>query len=116
MICGFFKISNYDRFGYTLPAYLMEKRNETSHCYSCNLRRYCLVRSRMGKTDDPPLPKVAQQAPSAQGTLSTPTLPSPQLPDPIVPKGAEAPSPMPGQANDHSSPAFKNGGKADPHK
>ena len=69
-----------------------------------------------GKTDDSPSPKVAQQAPSAQGAVSTPTLPSPPLPDPVVPKGAEAASPVPGQAGDTSSPAFKDGGKTDPHK
>lgn len=68
------------------------------------------------KTADPPLPKLAPQVPSVQGTLSTPTLPSPHLPDPVVPKDAEAPSPMPGQAGDTSNPAFKAGGKADPHK
>jgi hypothetical protein len=69
-----------------------------------------------GKTDDPPLPKMAPQAPSGQASISTPTLPSAPLPDPVVPKSAETPSPMPGQAGDHSSPAFKDGGKADPHK
>jgi hypothetical protein len=35
---------------------------------------------------------------------------------PNVPKAAQAPSPVPGQANDHSSPAFKDGGKNDPSK
>ncbi len=35
---------------------------------------------------------------------------------PVVPKGAEAPTPAPGQANDHSSPGFKTGGKNDPSK
>lgn len=69
-----------------------------------------------GKTADPPLPKVAPAAPSVQGTMSSPTLPSAPLPDPVVPKGAEAPSPAPGQAGDTSSPAFKDGGKKDPHK
>ena len=68
------------------------------------------------KTDDPPLPKVDQQVRSAQGTVSMPALPSTPLPDPVVPKGAEAPSPVPGQAGDTSSPAFKDGGKTDPHK
>ena len=68
------------------------------------------------KTDNPPLPREAQQAPSAQGTASAPSLPTPPLPDPVVPKGAEAPSPKPGQAGDHSSPTFKDGGKANPPK
>ena len=48
--------------------------------------------------------------------MLTPTLPSAPLPAPVVPKGAEAASPLPGQAGDTSSPAFKDGGKADPHK
>lgn len=68
------------------------------------------------KTADPPLPKLAPPVPSVQGTLSTPTLPSAPLPAPVVPKGAEAPTPVPGQAGDHSSPAFKAGGKTDPSK
>jgi len=40
----------------------------------------------------------------------------PPMPAPVVPKSAEAPSPLPGQANDHSSPAFKVGGKPNPPK
>jgi hypothetical protein len=36
--------------------------------------------------------------------------------DPVVPKAAQAPTPAPGQANDHSSPGFKAGGKNDPSK
>ncbi len=44
--------------------------------------------------------------------------PTPPLPDPDVPKVAEAPLPHkelphPGQAGDHSSPAFKDGGQPD---
>jgi len=69
-----------------------------------------------GKTDNPSPPKEAQQAPSAQGSTPAPSLPTPPLPDPVVPKGAGAPSPTPGQAGDHSSPAFKEGGKANPPK
>lgn len=67
-----------------------------------------------GKTSDPPLPKLSPPVAPTQGSMSTPTLPSAPLPDPIVPKAAEAPSPAPGQAGDHSSPAFKAGGKVDP--
>ena len=69
-----------------------------------------------GKTESPPLPKITPPTLSVQGGLSTPTLPTAPLPEPKVPKGAEAPSPMPGQAGDHSTPAFKAGGKTDPHK
>lgn len=35
---------------------------------------------------------------------------------PDVPKAAQAATPAPGQNNDHSSPAFKSGGKNDPSK
>ena len=68
-----------------------------------------------GKTDVPPTPGVPKLAPPAQGTSSTPAQPPP-MPAPDVPKGAEAAAPVPGQAGDQSSPAFKGGGKADPHK
>lgn len=68
------------------------------------------------KTDNPPPRESAQQAPSDQGTVAAPQAPPPRLPDPIVPKGAEAPSPMPGEAGDTSSEAFKGGGRAEPHK
>ncbi len=57
--------------------------------------------------------------PQPELTVSSPKVPDPivpKMPDPIVPKGAEAPSPLPGQANDHSSPQFKGGGAADPHE
>jgi len=43
-----------------------------------------------------------------------PTVEVPRLPDPVVPKGDESASPKPGQANDHSSPAFKDGGASTP--
>jgi len=68
------------------------------------------------KTDDAPMSKVAERAPSAQETSSKPALPSPPLPEINAPKGVEEPAPHPGQGNDTSSPAFVNGGKADPHK
>ena len=75
-----------------------------------------LLASGCSKTEDPTGSKAAKQVPTGPGTMSTPASPSPPLPDPVVPKGAESPSPMPGQANDHSSPVFKGGGKEDPHK
>lgn len=59
------------------------------------------------------------EAPQPQAATSSPRVPDPlvpKMPDPKVPKGAEAASPLPGQANDDSSPAFKGGGAADPHK
>jgi hypothetical protein len=72
-----------------------------------------LVAAGCSKSDNPLQPDVAQRSPSAQ---ETPPSPVPRLPDPVVPKSAEAPSPMPGQAGDTSNPAFKDGGKVDPHK
>lgn len=68
------------------------------------------------KTSEPPPPAVPKQEPPAQGTAPAPAVTVPPMPDPTVPKGAEAPSPKPGQANDHSSPGFKTGGKTDPSK
>ena len=58
----------------------------------------------------------AASTPAPTGSGPVPTQPVPALPDPVVPKSAETPSPAPGQANDHSSPAFKGGGKTAPHK
>ena len=50
--------------------------------------------------------------------VTTPAPASTDVPKvaPDVPKGAQAPTPVPGQNNDHSSPAFKGGGKTDPSK
>ncbi len=59
------------------------------------------------------------EVPKPQAMTTAPRAPDPivpKMPDPNVPKGADAPSPLPGQANDHSSPAFKGGGASDPHK
>jgi hypothetical protein len=61
-----------------------------------------------GKKDEP---KTAAPAPSAT-TQSAPTAATP----PPVPPNAVADGvqrPTPGQANDHSSSAFKDGGKTD---
>ena len=55
----------------------------------------------------------ATPARPGSGPVSTQTVRA--LPEPVVPKGAQIPSPAPGQANDHSSPAFKGGGKPDPN-
>lgn len=62
------------------------------------------------------------EAPGRTSSTSPPTSTPAPAPDaapkvaPDVPKGAQAPTPAPGQANDHSSPAFKAGGKNDPSK
>jgi hypothetical protein len=67
------------------------------------------------KPASPPLQKEGESF-SAQKSVAQPSAVPPRLPDPIVPKGAEAPSPLPGQAGDTSSEVFKNGGNKDPHK
>ena len=51
--------------------------------------------------------------PVQQQDSKTPVTPTPPLPAPDAPKGAVAPAPQPGQAGDHSSPAFKAGGVQD---
>lgn len=45
-----------------------------------------------------------------------PSLPTPPLPAPNVPKGPDVQLPQTGQAGDHSSPIFKEGGKPDTKK
>ena len=69
-----------------------------------------------GKLDAPQ--DMGQRAPTtAQEPLATPPLP--RLPDPKDPDVAnrpEVPTPLPGQANDHSTEKFKDGGKEDPNK
>ena len=60
-------------------------------------------------------PAQVSATPALPGSGPVPTQTVPALPDPVVPKGAKIPSPAPGQANDHSSPAFKGGGKPDPN-
>jgi len=42
--------------------------------------------------------------------------PAPSISAPDVPKGAEAPTPMPGQPGDTSNPDFKGGGVPDKNK
>lgn len=73
-----------------------------------------LLVSSCGKKDD--ARPAASQPPLVKSEDSKPVVPAPPLPAPDVPKGAAAPSPQPGQANDHSSPAFKGGGAPDPNK
>jgi hypothetical protein len=74
-----------------------------------------LLAAGCGKSEPPSSPQPPAQAPAERSTVST-GVPVPPLPDPVVPKGAEAPTPQPGQAGDHSSPAFKGGGKPNPAK
>lgn len=68
-----------------------------------------------GKKEDvkPAAPQPSLMQP---GDPLPPSVPTPPLPAPNVPKGPAAPLPQAGQAGDHSSPAFKEGGKPDPKK
>lgn len=64
-----------------------------------------------GKKDDPQ--PVASPAPAESRTAA---IPPPALPAGDKARGAEAQLPQPGQANDHSNPAFKGGGMPDKNK
>ena len=66
------------------------------------------------KTDTRSVPTAAPQAQSVQEAQSPPATPTSPMPPPDVPKGDVSSGPKPGQANDHSSPAFKGGGKEVP--
>lgn len=66
-------------------------------------------------------PVVAQPSLVKSGDSLPPVAPTPPLPAPNVPNSAEVPSPHkelphPGQAGDHSSPAFQEGGQSDKAK
>lgn len=60
------------------------------------------------KVTDAPQPSLMKPGDPVPGTE-----PPPPLPVPDVSKNAPTDLPKPGQANDHSSPAFKSGGKPD---
>ena len=79
-----------------------------------------LVAGGCGKKEEA-RPVAPQPSLLKPGDSLPPVAPTPPLPAPNVPKGAEAPSPHlelphPGQAGDHSSPAFKGGGQPDKTK
>jgi len=57
------------------------------------------------------VPSAPQPSLMKPGDPLPPSAPTPPIPAPDVPKGADTDFPKPGQANDHSSPAFKDGGK-----
>ena len=58
----------------------------------------------------PPAPTAAPPAQTAQDAPAATSTPPP-MPPPNAPKSDASPDPKPGQANDHSSPDFKAGGK-----
>lgn len=62
------------------------------------------------KTDTRSVPTAAPQAQSVQEPESPPSTPTAPMPPPDAPKDGASSGPKPGQANDHSSPAFKKGG------
>ncbi|WP_049780125.1 hypothetical protein [Aromatoleum aromaticum] len=59
-------------------------------------------------------PDVPAQPSAQQENAPPPATPTPPLPEPDRPKEPTPPTPLPGQANDHSNPAFQEGGKKDP--
>lgn len=67
------------------------------------------------KTQDKPAEAPAPPPAPAQSAAPPPT-PTPPLPEPDPAKASMPPTPLPGQANDHSNPDFKGGGKPDPTK
>jgi hypothetical protein len=75
-----------------------------------------------GKADNSVMSNVPAQTAAGPAIAPSPEVPAPTMPPPTVTKGGETPSPSPsptptpGQANDHSSPAFKAGGNSDTHK
>jgi hypothetical protein len=67
------------------------------------------------KKDD--APRAASQPPAVKSEDSKKSVdPAAPMSAPVVPKGAEAPSPLPGQPGDTSSPEFKGGGVPDKNK
>ena len=69
-----------------------------------------------GKTDAPPSPTAAPQAQSTRQAPPASAVPTPPLPSPNAPNVPKAADPAPGDAGSHSSPGFKEGGKADSSK
>ena len=68
-----------------------------------------------GKKDEPR--PVASQPPVIKSEDSKASvIPTPPLPASDAAKSPEGPLPQPGQAGDHSSPAFKGGGVPDKKK
>ena len=65
------------------------------------------------KKEDAP-PDVPAPPPALLENAPLPVTPTPPLPEPDPAKETAPPTPLPGQANDHSNPAFKEGGKEDP--
>jgi hypothetical protein len=68
-----------------------------------------------GKKDEPrPVPSKPSVIKPEDSKASV--IPTPPPPSSDAPKSSEVPLPQPGQANDHSSPAFKGGGVPDKKK
>lgn len=80
--------------------------------YAMVLLAAILLAGGCGKKEDvkpgAPQPSLMQSAKPLPAIEATP-----KFPEPDVPKGATPELPKPGQVNNHSSPAFKSGGKTD---
>lgn len=99
-----------------LQSYLMEPPMRRLPLYLALCAVPVMFAAGCSKADDPPQPNLSPKASPAPESAPATAVKAPDLPDPAVPKGAEAAAPVPGQAGDQSSPAFKAGGKPDPHK
>jgi hypothetical protein len=67
-----------------------------------------------GKKDEPR--SAAPAPPLTKQEAQRPVEPTPALPPPTTTPAKDVELPKPGQANDHSNPAFKGGGTPDPKK
>ncbi len=74
---------------------------------------FALISAGCGKPDD--ARPVTPVSPMKQNNLETPVVPTPPLPK-VASDVNPVPGPAPGQANDHSSPMFKDGGLPSPKK
>lgn len=59
-------------------------------------------------------PDVPPQPPVQEESSAVPITPPPPLPEADPPDETPPPTPLPGQVNDHSTPAFDEGGRPDP--
>ncbi len=74
---------------------------------------FALISAGCGKRDD--APPAAPVPPMKKDSSESPLVPSPPLPT-VAPDSNPVPGPKPGEANDHSNPAFKGGGLPEPKK
>ena len=75
---------------------------------------FLLLAGGCGKLNDAP-PLKTPPSPMKQNSLDNPVVPTPPLPK-VAADANPVAGPLPGQANDHSNPAFKDGGIPAPTK